>query len=56
MRIRCHAVWAVFRRSFYSFFANPTASSSHAPPGFKVEAMPDLVRWQSWSYRPFAVA
>lgn len=36
------------------FFQQPQASSSHATPGYQTSRMRDQVRWQSWSYRPFA--
>lgn len=34
------------------FFRQPRVNSTNAPAGFRTERIPELVRLQSWSYRP----
>jgi len=34
------------------FFRQPRVNSTNAPPGFRTERIPELVRLQSWSCRP----
>lgn len=35
-----------------TFFRQPRVGSTNAPPGFRTERIPEMVRLQSWSHRP----